>query len=385
MKKPLFPLLILILVFLLVQPACLFRGKGPDPGGPGWQASPMPQWDEAFRKADPRWLGADSASSVPLSGKKTLWLFGDTWIANPKTGQRKDGAVIRNSIAVQELVKSGPGKLSFFWKEEAHGPEAMFQPETGPGWLWPLCGIRTATALYLFFTHILPNDSILGFEVRGSLLVVVSNPEEPPEKWVWEQHPVPFFSHGSNGDLFFGVACLVHRGFVYIFGVREDWSRGMEGRSLLAARAPLEAFQRMDFKAWRFHSEKGWTKDIDRAASLFNAAAPEMSVSFLPARGRFMAVYTSCGLSRDILVRFALKPWGPWGKPSVLWQCPEASRNNRYFCYAGKAHPELSREKNQQVVTYAANSSDPEDHYRDSHLYWPRFVRVTLEKPCEAE
>ena len=385
MKKHLFTFLTLSLVLLLLQPACVSRGSVPNSAVPCWQASPLPQWDEAFRRADPRWRGADSASSVPLSAKKTLWLFGDTWIANPETGTRKGGDVIRNSFAVQEIPETGPGKIKFHWKEREGRPGAAFLPEKGPGWLWPLSGVRTGTALYLFFTRLLPNDSSLGFEVRGSLLVVVSNPEKAPEEWVTEQHPVPFSFHGSNGDLFFGIACLVHRGFVYVFGVREDWSRGMEGRSLLVGRSPLDAFHKVDFTAWRFRSEDGWTKNVSRAAALFEGAAPEMSVSFFPALNGFLAVYTSCGLSRDILARLAPEPWGPWGKASVLFQCPETSRNKKYFCYAGKAHPELSRAENERIVTYAANSSDPEDHYRDALLYWPRFVRVTLEKPCEAD
>ena len=34
---------------------------------------------------------------------------------------------------------------------------------------------------------------------------------------------------------------------------------------------------------------------------------------------------------------------------------------------------------NELIVTYATNSTDFWDHGRDPRLYWPRFVRVTIE------
>jgi hypothetical protein len=63
----------------------------------------------------------------------------------------------------------------------------------------------------------------------------------------------------------------------------------------------------------------------------------------------------------------------------TLYRCPEVSWAKDYFCYAGKAHPELAEGPNDLVVTYAVNSWNMEDHQRDLRLYWPRFVRVVGE------
>lgn len=344
-----------------------------------WHASPMPEWEEAFQVADPCWRGADGAYSVPLSSSRTLWLFGDTWITKPEARGREGGRVIRNSLAIQEIGGNGPGGIEFFWKEGDEGPRAVFVPPAEPGWLWPLSGERVGEFLYLFLGEFIGNDSKLGFESSGCWLYRVANPDEPPGIWEIDRFRVPFFEHTPNGDVSFGAGCISHEGFLYVYGIREDWSRGVEGRSLLVARTPFEALEAADFAEWRFFSGEGWTKEVSQCAALFDGAATEMSVSHFPGRDAFLAVYTYCGLSAEILARRAPHPAGPWGKPMTLYQCPEVSRREDYFCYAGKAHPELAEGRNDLVVTYAANSWNMEDHRRDLRLYWPRFVRLVKE------
>ncbi len=353
---------------------CAAAGRVADAGR--WHATPMPEWEEAFRSADPRWRGADGAYSVPLSGSQTLWLFGDTWITDPEARGRQGGRVIRNSIALQEIGRDGPGRIAFFWGGEPEEPEAPFLPPTGTGWLWPLCGERIGAALYLFFGHFQANESELGFEARGSLLFRVLNPDDPPRLWEMQSFQVPFFEHTPEGDLIFGVACLDWEGFLYVYGVREDWTRGVEGRSLLVARVPLESVEKGGFSSWRFFSGAGWSTEVRQSRTLFDGAATEMSVSYVAGMEKFMAVYSDCGLSEEILGRFASHPEGPWGEPVTLYRCPEVSWSQDYFCYAGKAHPELSRGRDEQVLTYAVNSWNLNDHQTDLRLYWPRFVRV---------
>lgn len=341
-----------------------------------WRAEPMPAWEKAFQRADPRWRGADGAYSVPFSGSHTLWLFGDTWITEADATGREQGTVIRNSLALQEISEDGPGTIRFFWEEGPDGPKAPLSPPEGPGWLWPLSGERIGASLFLFLGQFVRNDSEIGFEASGSWLFRVDNPEAPFSAWELNRSRIPFFRHTENGDLFFGAGSMYHEGFLYVYGVREDWSRGVEGRVLLVARTPIQALYEADFSAWRFFSGDGWCADLEKATALFDGAATEMSVSFLPGPNRFLAVYSYCGLSEKILARLSRHPEGPWGRPMTLYRCPEASWDEEYFCYAGKAHPECAREKDELIVTYAVNSWDLEDLQRDLRIYWPRFVRV---------
>ena len=366
----------LVAAVCLILVGCAGMGWLTGADAPHWRAEPMPDWEKAFQRADARWRGADGSYSVPLSSSNTLWLFGDTWITDPEARGREGGRVIRNSLALQAIDKDKPGEIEFFWREGDEGPKAPFLPPEGSGWLWPLSGERVGDSLYIFFGQFVENDSELGFETSGCWLFRVSNPDDAPGVWKARASRVPFFEHTRNGDLTFGVGCMAHEGFLYVYGVREDWTRGVEGRSALVARTPVESLEEADFSEWRFFSGDVWVEEMYRAKALFDGAATEMSVSFLPGRNRFLAVYSHCGLSEDVLARLARHPEGPWGGPMTLYRCPEVAWSDDYFCYAGKAHPELARGENEVIITYAVNSWSLEDHERDLRIYWPRFVRV---------
>jgi len=379
MKERLSRLLILELSLAFLLLGCVGLGQVAEEGTPAWQVAPLPKWEEAFHTADPRWRGADGASSVPLSASKTVWLFGDTWITDLEARGREGAVLIRNSLAVQELGGCAPGRTEFYWQEVSGKPADAFPSETSPGWLWPLSGARVGRLLVVFMCECVESKSPLGFEISGSVLLKVSNPDDVPAQWQSEQLKVPFFDHRPNGDLFFGAACLLFENFLYVYGVREDWSRGAEGRSVILARVPLDALEREDFSAWQFFSGDGWASEMSRGAALFEGAATEMSVSYAPALEKFIAVYTYCGLSERILARVASRPEGPWRESGLLFTCPDVSWSRNYFCYAGKVHPELACSGEELILTYATNSSSLEDHYQDLRLYWPRFVRATLQ------
>jgi len=338
----------------------------------------LPEWERTFREADRRWRGADAAYSVLLSPSKTLWLYGDTWITPPESRGREKGRMVRNSLAIQTLDARGTGTVKFFWRTDSRRPTAAFAPSSGPGWLWPLSGLRIADTLFLFFDQLIESKSGLGFASYRSVLLTISNPGAPPEQWQSRQVEIPFFHHSGNGDLILGTASLIEGDFVYVYGVREDWTRGIGGRSLILARTPVEALRRTDFSAWRFYSGGVWTTDLNQATSLFAEAGSEMSVSYLPGLKKLVAVFTRFANSPEILARVASRPEGPWGEAVVLYRCPEVLWNKHYFCYAGKAHPELASAPDELIITYAANSEDFGDHFRDLRLYWPRFLRATV-------
>jgi hypothetical protein len=366
----------LALSFVLLC-GCLRIGVGTEERSPRWKAEGLPRWEEAFREADPCWRGADGDASVLLSASRILWLFGDTWITNPDARGRHGGRVIRNSLAIEDLATGRPGKIRFFWRENAEEARAPFQPKQGTGWLWPLSGVRLGETLLVFFVQVVETaDTELGFELSGSVLASVSNPDDPPSEWRVDSWDTPFFSHSRAGDTVFGSACLPLEGLLYIYGYREEWSLGPGGRRVLIARAPEAALKSVDFSGWRFFAGDHWTVDVSEASPLFDGAATEMSVSWFPAERSFIAVYSCCGLSPNIVCRTAPRPEGPWSEPTVLYECPEASWNESYFCYGGKAHPELATTGNELIVTYSANSWDFDDLSKDLRLYWPRFIRV---------
>jgi hypothetical protein len=96
-------------------------------------------WREADRlfRQDPRWQGGDVASSVDLGGGRTLWLFGDSWVAPVAGGTRAVGArMVSNTVAVQAGRDPSSARMTFHWRTAADGtPEAIFPPH-GDEWLW---------------------------------------------------------------------------------------------------------------------------------------------------------------------------------------------------------------------------------------------------------
>ena len=104
--------------------------------------------------------------------------------------------------------------------------------------------------------------------------------------------------------------------------------------------------------------------------------ANEYSVSWQPALKQYVAVYSENGISRNIRMKTAGTPSGPWSQGVTVYQCPETNKNT--FCYAAKAHPTLAQAPDELIVTYAVNAMDFWQVLKDARLYWPEFVRVKL-------
>lgn len=314
-------------------------------------------WEGRFRREGSAWRGADAVYSVPLSADRILWLFGDTLVTAPDAEGRKGAVMVRNSLAIQAL----PGDPEFFWRTVEDKPADAFDSGVPGEWLWPLSGLRVGPLLRLFMIRLkAQGDGVFGFAETANLVVTVSNPDDPPAAWRIERREFRF--PGCT----FGAASVLEDGLAYVYVLRE------KTRELLVARSRPEHLGEPE--RWEFRSREGWG-DFDRAEALFRGAATEMSVH--RQGDRFLAVCSAPLLSPDIQVRTAPRPEGPWSEPRVVYRCPDAAWKKGYFCYAAKAHPELSA-ADELVITYACNSRDFWDLFRDLRLYWPRFVRIRL-------
>jgi hypothetical protein len=133
-----------------------------------------------------------------------------------------------------------------------------------------------------------------------------------------------------------------------------------------------------DFGKWRFFSDGRWRDDVGKVSELFDGTATEYSVSYQPAIRQYVAVYTENGMSENILMRMAPTPVGPWSRAFKIYECPEVGWHKSYFCYAAKAHPEISKE-DELIVTYVCNSMDFWQMAKDTRIYRPRFLRVRFD------
>lgn len=145
---------------------------------------------------------------------------------------------------------------------------------------------------------------------------------------------------------------------------------------MILARAPEGGLAKFD--RWQFFTNGKWSTDHTEAGRICGGVANEYSVSYLPALGKYIAVYSPSNRTDDIVARLAPNPWGPWDDPVSFYQCPEARRDPTIICYAAKGHPEISQAPNELIVTYIANSTDFDTMLNDAGLYRPRFVRVRI-------
>jgi hypothetical protein len=336
-----------------------------------------PEWDALFQR-ESGWIGADGNYSIPLTGDTTLWLFSDTIVGKVKDGKRLDACMINNSVALQR----GTNAPEFFYGTTADAkPASLIKPQQGSkgDYFWLLHGTRTTHGLFFFLQRVVTvqTGTPFGFKLVDGWLAHVANPDDPPPRWRTTQTKVPFTEISDKGALIFGGAVLRDGEYAYIFGndSRPEAKKAGAPNGLVLARVVPEQFA--DFAQWRFLAQGVWQKDCNKVTPVFPNVGSEFSVSWLPGRKAYAAVYSE-GISGNILVRLSPALAGPWGNPIHVYRCAEMDWPSKAFCYAAKGHPELTSAPGELLITYAANSWDFWQLFKDPRLYWPRFVRVTF-------
>ena len=336
----------------------------------------LPGYEALFQKED-GWTGGDGIYSVALADDTILWLFGDTFIGQIRNGRHENASIINNSIGIQYGKLPSSALIEFYYGKTSDGaPAAFILPVEPQGWLWIYDGVRADAGIFLFFVQIdrTADNSVFGFKVIGNWLGLVTNPEAPPLNWEIRQRKIPWSKFTDDGDTIFGSALLRAGGFFYIYGTTEVLEEGIRRKYMILARVAESAIS--DFGRWQFFAKGRWISDLSQASLLCADIANEYSVSFQPALRKYVSVYSQNSMSKNIVARTAPEPYGPWSEPIVLYRCPEEDWHDNIFCYAAKAHPEISLASNELIVTYVTNSVDFDQIESDARLYRPRFLRV---------
>jgi Domain of unknown function (DUF4185) len=359
---------ILCLFCLLLVAGCVAQ--------PAVKVEVLPDYEALFDNSK-GWTGADGAYSLTFSDDLILWLFGDTWMGDIQSGGHVNATIVNNTVAIQNGLSPSKASVDFFFGRKPDGkPGAFIRPLDGWGWFWIYHGVFTPQGLYLILVQIERTEESpgFGFDIIGTWLGHVVNPEDPPDNWQIAQHRIPWGNLSSSANIFFGSWILKQGPWLYIYGTTEDVVDGFHHKYMILARVAEDRLS--EFDQWRFYGDGNWSADFTKAERLCGGMANEFSVSFLPSTGKFIVVYNENGSSRNIAARFAPQPWGPWSPTVDLYLCPEMSWSKDILCYAAKGHPELSIKPDELIVTYIANSTDFYKMAADARLYRPRFIRV---------
>ena len=383
------------------------------PPGDEWPAG-----DRLFRQND-GWCGADAAYSVPLSGGRTLWLFGDTFVGPSRRGSR----MVHNSIGIQDGPDPAQAGLTPYFGGTRDDPMPFFPADPGT-WLWPMAGARTAAGLVVFFMRVrsarpdLPTvleawraeGSLHFFEVFDWTAALVRDPDLPVGEWQVQMLATP----PATNRVMPGAGAVAVGDHLYAYGWRDGhelragrWRRRPRYRGYRRPRLAFVLRWPVDRIEAGLHDPQwwcgdGWRAEPDRAVPVIDDPATEFTVhehggelllveaaSWL--RGidavpwlralRVLKRYppttrllTRLGfLSASLSVRRGVAPEGPWSRPTRVFT-PRVARD--VIAYAGKGHPQLSGAD--LVCTYAQIATTADRTLDDDSVYYPRFVRVRL-------
>jgi len=325
------------------------------------------------------WLGSDDGESIVLSRKKTLWLFGDTFIGPLTNGVRASGApMIHSTIAIQDRTKPPPDCMTFYWKEKDGKPASFFPHQAGtPGdYYWVTKGVMLEGELFLFAWCISGEaQGLLGWKEAGSALIRVPNPLDSPEHWVQRAYPLKL----GQGNTFH-TALVVKRPYLYLYGI-------VQPRQTALARVRindlLDGKLTEAYEYWvRGPQGPHWAREATNCLPQFLPVNSECSVHYEPA-WKLYTCFTYDVMSPEIYLTTAKALTGPWSKPEPIYWVPEHHRLSfPIMSYAVRQHPELSTRPGEVVLTYATNvpgSEDPLFTFEGREVYVHRFVRAQFE------
>jgi hypothetical protein len=326
------------------------------------------------------WYGGDAAYSIRLDEKRTLWLFGDTFVSSEEGRQdRMDmNVVLGTTLAISTCSVNGEFKIQYYLKKK----NGEFISSFGENdWLWPQDPFMVHHTLYVPLLVVEAKPEIKGpfkFKVVGHKIAKIKNfAGMDPDKWIIDY--MDLTPGIPQSILAFATTSVVYKNYVYYYPLCISTKDTLKIFGNILARIPINKLND-PAKAIEYFTKDGiWKKGLDPAQAkiVLGAGVSELSVKYHADDKKWIAVYMSTRNNGDqLLYQVADGPEGPWTEPMALIETipevdpksPQYDKNN--FCYAGKEHIEFAQERN-LVVTYVCNSF--EDFQKNAN-----FIRKNL-------
>ena len=369
-------LCLLVLVALLCSPAELFAQVANQSTS---QSRALP--DFSYTQG---WLGADDAYSVPLEPGESLWLFGDTFVGSNKTTLRSEAkTMVRNSIGISVCRPRQDCTIHYFWhKPDDPKPRSFFDTGTDELWYWPLDGFLAGKTLYLSLLAVrnkpgAGTGDAFGFEIAGTKLATIDNPQAPPESWHIHIQDL------TDAGLWAGV-CLIPDGDHIVWYTQV--SKG-EGKGFMTVMRVARDKMASPSGNWEYLRKDGqWVTGLagEDAMHVIEQPISEMSVRYHPSIHKWLALSGGPEFpSPRAVARSADTLIGPWSSPQTIYEFPEMKSDNPgydkdTFCYAVKEHVEFT--DTEIAFTYACNSMVVAKTIANMNIYRPRVVVLNLPK-----
>ena len=326
------------------------------------------------------WLGSDAGESIVLSDKKTLWLFGDTFIGQLSNGVRVAGApMINSTIGLQDRKEAPPDCMSFYWKQKDGRPASFFPHQaTTPGeFYWVTKGVMLRGELFLF-AFCIGGDTrnFSTWHEAGGALLRIPNPLDPPAQWVQKAYTLKLPAGHS-----FHSALVVKEPHVYLYGI-------VQPRQTALARVRVDDLVKGKLAEAYEYWVSGpngphWDKEAKHCVPQFLPVNTECTVHYEPDWRLYTCFTYDAFGGPEIYLTTAKELTGPWSKPAPIYWVPEHHHFSfPIISYAVRQHPELSTKPGEVVLSYATNVPESMAELfteEGKDLYVHRFLRVQLE------
>jgi len=311
------------------------------------------------------WYGGDAAYSIRLDEKRTLWLFGDTFVSNE--GGRHDrigmDVVFGTTVAISTCSSNGEFSIRYYLKKTNDTFVSSFGENE---WLWPQDPFIVHHTLYIPLLVVEAKPEIEGpfkFRIGGHRLARIKYfMEEDPNSWKIEY--MDLTPAIPERVIAFATTSVVYEHYVYYYPLCDSAGDRSKSFGNMIARIPVNRLNDPVNAIEYFTKDGQWEKGLApaKAKIVLDAGVSELSVRYHTDRDRWIAVYMSTkNRGEKLLYQVADRPEGPWSEPKALiemipevdLQSPRYDPNN--FCYAGKEHVEFADERT-LLVTYVCNS-----------------------------
>ncbi len=286
---------------------------------------------------------------------RSIWLYGDTVLEQ----EGEDGQTWRHNswswtsdlnaadgvTGFQERVDAVAAPKEFFPLtptekafNDAHLQNGCVEEPCGARWaLWPGAMVNDFIhdRALIFYSKIYAEPGDLNFRAVGYSVAVWDDFEAEPIRPEFQNVPdEPMLLFGAN-DPSFGSAAIVVDSTLYIYG------RGHDNISKPIHIAKVVLAKALDLSAWQFYNDKErWTANLEASGPVFNGN-DIMSIWYNTYLGKFIAIYSK-PLGRDVVLRTADKPEGPWSSELKIFKAKKPASENGWI-YDALAHPEYSR------------------------------------------
>jgi hypothetical protein len=311
------------------------------------------------------WYGGDAAYSIKLDEKRTLWLFGDTFVSNEEGRQDRINMniVFGTTLAISTCSADGVFKIQYYLKKKNGEYVSSFGENEC---LWPQDPFKVNNTLYIPLLIVEATPEIEGpfkFKIVGHKIAKIRNFDvEDPNRWVADYVDLsPAIPRGISA---FATTSVVYNNYIYYYPLCNSATDVSKIFGNMIARIPINKLNDPANALEYFTKDEIWEKGLDpaKAKIILDAGVSELSVRYHADNRKWVAVYMSIKNNGDkLLYQVADRPEGPWSKPKALIEMirevdlnsPQYDKNN--FCYAGKEHIEFAKDRN-LVVTYVCNS-----------------------------